>query len=482
MKTILAAAVAISVACTRAGAEIVAGPFTNPANGHDYYLLAPNSWSGSETEAKNLGGTLAIIRNAAEQDWIFSTFGHYGGQQRHLWIGFHRKVRGGAFSWVNNAPADYTNWYTGEPNNVNNIEDCAVIRADAPLPGTWNDLDDAHPQFSVVEVSDKSPVTESQRAMVGTWYASGRADQPCYLAAAKDALFAVNGTGSGSRIVFNRQGLIFAVAWQTHGEIVGDKILWSNGTWWSRKPLGYHDTANAGPAPTGIVAGPIANPSNGHDYYLLAPNSWSESEREAENLGGTLAVIRNAAEEEWVFSTFGAFGGTNRNLWIGYRRGSPNGGFVSAAGEPLTYANWAPGQPDDSGSVENFVQIWANGTWDGKGLWNDAIDGIFCYGLVELPGKAEEKALTDREKSWIGSWYEGGRDDREMWVAGTENKLFMVANGRAARLLSTPGSDWFSTSRQRGQKLQDKVLWSNGTWWSRQPMDDEIKNARTKKS
>jgi hypothetical protein len=24
-----------------------------------------------------------------------------------------------------------------------------------------------------------------------------------------------------------------------HGEIMKDKILWSNGTWWSRKPAGY---------------------------------------------------------------------------------------------------------------------------------------------------------------------------------------------------------------------------------------------------
>src|ERR1017187_5437640 len=63
-----------------------------------------------------------------------------------------------------------------------------------------------------------------------------------------------------------------------------------------------------------IIAGPITNPANGHDYYLLTPNTWTASEAEAENLGGTLVVINNAAEEEWVFSKFGAYGGTNRNL------------------------------------------------------------------------------------------------------------------------------------------------------------------------
>ena len=62
----------------RAGADILAGPITNPNNGHDYYLLTPNTWSASEAEAETLGGTLAVIQNDAEQEWVFSKFGSYG--------------------------------------------------------------------------------------------------------------------------------------------------------------------------------------------------------------------------------------------------------------------------------------------------------------------------------------------------------------------------------------------------------------------
>jgi hypothetical protein len=36
------------------------------------------------------------------------------------------------------------------------------------------------------------------------------------------------------------------------------------------------------------------------------------SEAEAEQLGGTLAVIESVGEQEWVFATFGSYGGTNR--------------------------------------------------------------------------------------------------------------------------------------------------------------------------
>jgi hypothetical protein len=67
-----------------------------------------------------------------------------------------------------------------------------------------------------------------------------------------------------------------------------------------------------------IIAGPITNPANGHDYYLLSPNSWTMSEAEAESLGGTLAVIKNTNDESWVYSTFGSYDGVNRILWIGF--------------------------------------------------------------------------------------------------------------------------------------------------------------------
>jgi len=67
-------------------------------------------------------------------------------------------------------------------------------------------------------------------------------------------------------------------------------------------------------ARVGILAGPVMNPGNGHVYYLLSQNTWSNSEAEAVRLGGHLATIRNAAEDRWVFSTFAAWGGA---LWIG---------------------------------------------------------------------------------------------------------------------------------------------------------------------
>ena len=48
---------------------------TNSANGHVYFLLTENTWQNSELEAVRFGGHLVTINDAAEQDWVFSTFG-----------------------------------------------------------------------------------------------------------------------------------------------------------------------------------------------------------------------------------------------------------------------------------------------------------------------------------------------------------------------------------------------------------------------
>jgi hypothetical protein len=232
------AAAIVLAAIIHAGAEIISGPVTNQANGHDYYLLAANTWTASEAEAENLGGTLAVIRNAAEQEWVFSKFGSNG----DLWIGLHRKVNGGPFFWPAEEPVDYTNWYPGEPNNVGGIENAVHMRKSDDRPGTWNDLADSSLLCAVVEVPGKSnpeSLTKPERALVGTWYARGKADRPCRIAATQNILYAINENLVTSRATYTTDGNILLSNWRIYGEISGDKIFWSDGYWWSRTPVKY---------------------------------------------------------------------------------------------------------------------------------------------------------------------------------------------------------------------------------------------------
>jgi len=241
-----------------------------------------------------------------------------------------------------------------------------------------------------------------------------------------------------------------------------------------------------------IVAGPITNPSNGHEYYLLTAESWTDSEAEAESLGGTLAIIRNANEQKWVFSTFGSYGGMNRGLWIGLHKNSSNE-FVWVTGGPTNFFCWGPGQPDNAGNNEDSVHLWAAGSSQVAGLWNDAADASQNWGVVEVNSKAK---LAKSERELIGTWYEGGKIDRPCWIAGTENVLFIISNNRIASragitadgsLFAQSGNDYGNPMRYRsmpgmnqqahlrGEILDGKILWSDGTWWSRKAVEYKTK-------
>src|ERR1700722_16691550 len=144
-----------------------------------------------------------------------------------------------------------------------------------------------------------------------------------------------------------------------------------------------------------ILLGPITNPDNGHDYYLLTPNSWTAAEAEAEKLGGTLAIIKNAGEQHWIYSTFASHGDDNRILWIGLRRKYPGSPFQWVDGEETnsTYLNWCGGEPDNGGGNEDKAEIWTP-----REGWNDAANDTQNHGVVEIPGDARKKALTEKEK------------------------------------------------------------------------------------
>jgi hypothetical protein len=105
----------IAICASSSSAAVMSGPVVDPANGHSYYLLSPDTWSTSESEALALGGTLATVNDAAENAWIFDTF---SAGQRNLWIGLNDSDLNNTFTWAGGEPVNYTNWDTarGQPN------------------------------------------------------------------------------------------------------------------------------------------------------------------------------------------------------------------------------------------------------------------------------------------------------------------------------------------------------------------------------
>jgi hypothetical protein len=136
-----------------------------------------------------------------------------------------------------------------------------------------------------------------------------------------------------------------------------------------------------------FLTGPKVNPSNGHLYYLTVPMNWSAAESLALVVGGHLTTINNATENSWILGEFGNFGGVPRPLWIGLNDAAQEGTFVWASGEPVTYLNWSPVEPNDGAGIyptEDHVHIWnSDSSWP-VGSWNDAQEFLSYNGVVEV--------------------------------------------------------------------------------------------------
>lgn len=140
----------------------------------------------------------------------------------------------------------------------------------------------------------------------------------------------------------------------------------------------------APPTPTSPV---FTNPTNSHYYVLLSPATWSWAEKAASALGGHLATIRSQSEQDWVFGTFASYDGTNRMVWIGLNDVAKEGTFRWSSGNAVTYTNWAPGEPNNALTGEDFVSMLHQGTSQAR-RWNDWGERVFT-GDTPFNGVAE---------------------------------------------------------------------------------------------
>jgi hypothetical protein len=121
-------------------------------------------------------------------------------------------------------------------------------------------------------------------------------------------------------------------------------------------------------------------PGNGHTYYLLSPDTWSNSEAFAVTLGGNLATVTDSTENDWLYQNVD-IGNSVKNAWIGldYSPATSSWGWVS--GQPFNYVNWAPGEP-------NFLEFGDYvGSFFGTpypGQWNNNPNSDILYGIVEI--------------------------------------------------------------------------------------------------
>lgn len=136
------------------------------------------------------------------------------------------------------------------------------------------------------------------------------------------------------------------------------------------------------------------NPANGHAYTLVNGTGWTDCQNQAAQLGGSLAVINNPEENSWILETFYDNYGENRS-WIGMYHYYE---WRWITDEPVTYTNWAPGQPDSATIYELYVEMYIGYTNSNypPGTWNDNADtiGNVLTGIVEVDPVPEPTTIA----------------------------------------------------------------------------------------
>jgi hypothetical protein len=150
-------------------------------------------------------------------------------------------------------------------------------------------------------------------------------------------------------------------------------------------------TAFGAAAQAATATGPTIS-YNGHDYTLLTADDWAPSEAYAISQGGHLVSIDDAAENNFILGTFRP----NGSIWLGLERvGAGNGlaDFAWTNGSASTFRNWAGGEPNNAGGIENAVHMYGNGQWNDLAGNNNNYDGA-KYGVMEVTAVPEPETYA----------------------------------------------------------------------------------------
>ncbi len=93
------------------------------------------NWFEAENYCRASGGHLASFQSKDTLNFI-SLSQQLSTKTKGFWIGFNILDKDRGFQWSDDALPTFSNWNLNQPDNYNNIEECAEIRSNQG----WNDI------------------------------------------------------------------------------------------------------------------------------------------------------------------------------------------------------------------------------------------------------------------------------------------------------------------------------------------------------
>lgn len=170
----------------------------------------------------------------------------------------------------------------------------------------------------------------------------------------------------------------------------------------------------------------------GHHYYVYANvcNTWDEAEKYCESLGGHLAVINDANENQMLYDMMKEYGYSS--AYFGLTDLTPSGNWRWINNDSVTYTNWNLGEPNHERGKEHYGMFY----WKFKYTWND---GDFGQGT------------NSGGNAFICEWDSGLRPN----VANIEefNGVFGTEEQMLRQLVGTYQGSYFPTQGETGLTL-----------------------------
>jgi hypothetical protein len=104
-------------------------------------IMGSRTWAQAKTHAEGQGGHLATFTSQGEWDIALAAIGENGLLDvTGLWIGATDIATEGTWTWITGESFAFSNWYTGQPDNLNDSDFAAVSGDAGGVSGKWYDF------------------------------------------------------------------------------------------------------------------------------------------------------------------------------------------------------------------------------------------------------------------------------------------------------------------------------------------------------